>query len=142
MGIVSYSKDFIIDFVPEYGDNRTSDRPCIVRLRFISFGEARELQRVMAAKSKGADTQEKSMAIGQAIQKEKFISHIESVSGYFVEEVVDGKTHRKEVTSPEEFYLSAPSEVISEVLSAMEDSYKLTQGQAKNFERVSVGASS
>ena len=134
MAIISFSKDTVVDYVPEYGDNRVSSAPCVIRLRFIPFGEARELMRAQAAKSKGANTQEKVMAISQALQKEKFVSHIDGVSGYFV----DGK----EVTSSEEFYETASGALIFEVLEAMEDSAKLSEGQKKNSERAFVGASS
>ena len=133
MAIVSFSKDTIIDYVPEYGENRQSSDPCIISLRVVSFGQAREQQKVLAAKIKGADTQEKMMAISQALQKEQFVRHIESIKGYSVDD--------RAVTDIEEFYLTAPAEIIAEVLDAMQDSYKLSKGQSKNFERASVGAS-
>ena len=133
MAIISFSKDNIIDYVPEYGENRRSDDPCVISLRFISFGEAREQQKTLAAKSKGSDTQEKMMAISQALQKEQFVKHISCIKSYCVDE--------REVKDAEEFYLTAPAELIAEVLDAMQDSYKLSKGQLKNFERASVGAS-
>ena len=131
MAIVSFSKDTVIEYVPEYGDNRTSDNPCVIRLKFISFGAVREQLRVLSLKTKGAATQEKSMAIAQALQQAQFSSHIESVKGYTVDGV--------EVTDAEQFYLSAPAALIAEVFEAMQDSAKLSEAQAKNSERASGG---
>lgn len=133
MGIVSFCKDTIIDYVPEYGDNRKEDNPTIVGLRFISFGDARENAKLVAAKTKHSDSPEKSMGISQALQKEKFLKSIEYVKGYSV----DGK----EVTDTGQFYLSAPGELIFEILQAQECSHRLDKGQLKNFERASGGAS-
>lgn len=133
MAIISFSKDTVIDYVPEYGDNRTSESPCVVGLKFISFGESRENAKALAAKTKGADSPEKSMAISQAIQKERFLKNLAYVKGYSV----DGK----EVTDLEQFYLTAPGELICEILQAQECSHRLDKGQIKNFERASGGAS-
>lgn len=133
MGIISYSKDTVIDYVPEYGDNRKDDNPTIVGLRFISFGDARENARLQATKTRHADTPEKSMAISQALQKEKFLKSVEYVKEYKVDD--------KEVTDLEQFYLTAPGELISEILQAQECSHRLDKGQLKNFERASGGAS-
>ena len=133
MAIISFSKDTLVDYVPEYGGNRQSDDPCVVRLRFVPFGEAREYSRLIAAKTVGATSQEKIMVISQALQKEQFVKHVDSVSNFSV----DGK----EVSDAEGFYLSAPGELIAEVLDAMQDSFRLSKGQLKNSERVSVGAS-
>lgn len=133
MGITSFSPDTVVDYVPEYGDNRTSEKPCVVGLKFISFGEAREQQKMLAARSQRADTQEKSMDIAQALQKEQFTRHVTSIRNYDV----DGE----EVTDPGEFYMTAPADLITEILEAMQDSFRLSKGQAKNFERVSGGPS-
>lgn len=134
MGITSFSPKTVIDYVPEYGDNRETENPCIVGIRFISFGEAREQQKMLASRSHRADTHEKSMAVAQALQQEQFVKHIDYVKNYDV----DGE----EVTDPGQFYMTAPADLITEVLEAMQDSSKLSGGQLKNFERASGGASS
>ena len=111
MGICSFSKDTVVDYVPEYGDNRMSENPCVVGLKFISFGEAREQQKLLAARTQRIDTQEKSMAIAQSLQKEQFVKHVASITNYDV----DGE----EVTDPGEFYMTAPADLITEILEAM-----------------------
>lgn len=124
MAIVSFSKNTIIDYVPEYGGNRESSTPCVISLKYLSFGELREHQRLLAAKSKGARDQEKSMAIAQALQREQFVNHVVTIRGYLVDDV--------EVSDPNEFYDSAPVELITEILEAMQDSHRLNEGQQKN----------
>ena len=42
MAIISFGKDTLIDYVPEYGSNKDSDNPCVVRLRFVPYAKVLE----------------------------------------------------------------------------------------------------
>ncbi len=123
MAIISFDKDALVDYVPAYGNNRENDDPCVVRLRFVPYTKVQEYGRLIAMKAKAAG-QERLSDIGRDIQKRQFVESVESVSGYYV--------GAGEVTTAAEFYDTAPAELIYEVIKAMEDSVKLSEGQRKN----------
>ena len=60
---------------------------------------------------------------GQEIQRKQFTENVESISGYSV--------GSKEVTDPSEFYDTADTELVLEVIRAMESQSKLSEGQRK-----------
>ena len=64
------------------------------------------------------------MDINREVQKRQFIENVESVKGF----IVDGQ----ENTSVEAFYECAPAELIYEIIAALENSAKLSEGQRKN----------
>lgn len=129
MAIISFSKDTVVDYMPEYGGNRKSDNPCVVGIRFIPFGETIEIEKVRSARMRGVEP-EKVLEINQTLQKERFIKHIAYVKGFFV-----GET---EVTDAGEFYDTTPDDLMGEVLVAMRDSAFLSKGQVANFKQASV----
>lgn len=123
MAIISYSKDTLIDYIPEYAGNRDSESPCIVRLKFVPYAKVIEYSRLIASRAKGA-VDAKNISIAQEVQKKQFMDSVESVSGYYV----DGK----EEISASIFYETAPAELIHEIIRAMESAQKLNEGQRKN----------
>ena len=129
MAIISFSKDTVIDYIPEYGDNRKSIEPCILGIKFIPFGETVELERIRAARMRGVEP-DKVLDINQFLQKERFQKHIAYVKGYSV----DGA----EVTDAGEFYETAPAELVAEILLAMQDAFRLSKGQTKAFKQASA----
>ena len=133
MAIISFDKDAVIEYVPAYGENRESETPCVVRLKFVPYSRVQHYARIISAKAKGAAINEKIAEIAQEIQKKQFVESVESVSGYFI--------GAKEITTPSEFYETADTELILELIKAMESQQKLSEGQRKNFERAFVGLS-
>ncbi len=123
MAIISFDRNFVVDYMPAYAGNRESENPCVVRLKFVPYAKVQEYGRLIAIKVKGAG-QEKLSEIGRDIQRRQFIESVESVSGYYV--------GANEVTDASEFYNTAPADLIFEVMKAMEDSAKLNEGQRKN----------
>lgn len=125
MAIIGFDKDAVIDYAPEYGGNRDSENPCVVRLRFVPYSKVQQYSRLIALKNKDAknDTT-KAIECAQAVQKKQFCESVESVSGYFVA--------GREVTDPAEFYDTADTDLILEIIRAMESSARLTEGQRKN----------
>ncbi|MBE7413842.1 MAG: hypothetical protein HS130_00885 [Deltaproteobacteria bacterium] len=124
MAIVSYDPDELIEYMPEYGGNRESEDPCVVRLRFVPYSKVQAYSRQLAARCKGVEDREKIAEITHAIQKKQFCDSVESVSGYFIK--------GREVTKPEEFYATADTDLVVEILRAMESQSRLTGGQRKN----------
>lgn len=123
MAIISFSKDATIDYVPEYGGNRESEEPCIVRLKYIPYSRVQEYSRMIAARVKGLNDVKRIDCV-QDIQRKQFIDNVESVSGYYVD--------TKPVTDASEFYATAPAELIVELVQAMESAQRLSDGQRKN----------
>lgn len=124
MAIVSFDREAVTDYLPKYSGNRDSDDPCIVRLKFVPYSRVQHYSRVLAARTKGTTNPSKITEVGQAVQKKQFIESVEAVSGYYVGE--------REVTEPGEFYETADTELVIEIIRAMESASKLTEGQRKN----------
>ena len=125
MAIISFDKDALIDYAPEYGGNRDSDIPCIVRLRFVPYSKLQQYSRLIALRNKDAKSDvTKAIEAAQAIQKKQFVESVEGVSGFLV--------NGREVADPAEFYETADTDLILEIIRAMESSARLTEGQRKN----------
>ncbi len=124
MAIISFDQDTIIDYLPEYGGNRDSVDPCVVRLRFVPYSRMHQYSRLIAARTRGVADQSRVAEIAQSIQKKQFVENVESISGYFVEE--------REVTGAEDLYETADTDLVLEIIKAMESHSRLTEGQRKN----------
>ena len=129
MAIISFSKDTVIDYIPEYGDNRKSDNPCVIGIKFIPFGETIEIEKIRSARMRGVEA-EKILEVNQGLQKERFVKHIAYIKGYTVDGI--------DVTDVGEFYNTVPDDLMGEILVAMRDSFFLSKGQASNFKQASV----
>ena len=124
MALISFDRDTVVEYIPEYGGNRNSDTPCIVRLKFVPYSRVQHYSRVLAAKAKGAADPSKMAEFAHEVQKKQFTESVESVFGYYV--------GSKEVTDPQEFYDTADTDLVVEVLRAMESQSRLSEGQRKN----------
>lgn len=124
MAIISFSKDTLVDYIPTYCNNRESSDPCIVRLRFVPYSKVQDYSRQIAARLKGVTDPAKQTDISREIQKRQFMESVDSISGY----TVDGKV----VTTAEDFYDTADTDLITEVIKAMESASRLSEGQKKN----------
>lgn len=124
MAIVSFDKESVIDYIPEYGGNRESLDPCIVSLKFVPYSRVQEYSRLLAAKTRGIADQVRATELTHQVQRKQFIENVEAVHGYYVGE--------RRVTDPGEFYDTADTDLVVEVIRAMESNAKLTEGQRKN----------
>jgi len=125
MAIVSFDKDVLIDYVPAYCGNRDSEDPCVVRLKFVPYSRVQEYSRLLAARAGGATGDAvKTVNLSQSVQKKQFVENVASVSGYYIGE--------REVSGPEDFYESADTELVTEIIRSMENIHKLSEGQRKN----------
>jgi hypothetical protein len=124
MAIISFDPDSVVDYIPEYGGNRDSDDPCVVSLKFVPFSKVQHYTRIASARANGVSDKSKIAEITQSIQKKQFTENVETVAGYYVES--------REVTDPEEFYDTADTDLVLEVIRAMESHSRLTEGQRKN----------
>jgi hypothetical protein len=123
MAIISFDSEEIIEYVPSYAGNRDSEDPCVVRLKFVPYAKVQKYAKMISVQGSGKSAR-KQMEISQSIQKKQFMDSVESVSGYRI-----GST---DITDPGEFFESADTEIIIELIQAMENSQKLDEGQLKN----------
>ncbi len=124
MALHGFSEDDIIEYVPE--SERGSEDPCIVRLRFVPYSRVKHYSQVLASRIQGVTKNAKIVEQTQKVQRKQFTNSVESISGYYL--------GGEEVTDTGVFYDTADSDLIVEILGAMESHSKLTEGQAKNFE--------
>ncbi len=124
MSIISFDRDSIVDYIPEYGGNRESAEPCVVSMRFVPYSRVQEYSRLLAARTRGVADPVKVAEVTQHVQKKQFVENVESVSGYYV-----GSTR---VTNAGEFFDTADTDLVLEVIRAMESASRLTEGQRKN----------
>jgi len=124
MAIISFDRDAVVDYIPAYGGNRDSDSPCVVRLRFVPYSRVQHYSRMIAVRTRGVTDPEKVAEATHAVQRRQFVDSVESVDNYFVGE--------REVSDPEEFYDTADTDLVIEIIKAMESHARLTEGQRKN----------
>jgi len=124
MAIFSFDRDAVVDYVPAYGGNRDSSDPCVVRLKFVPYSRVQHYSRLIAARTRGAEALSRVAEVSQEVQKRQFTESVESISGYYVGE--------REVTDPGEFYETADTDLVIEIIRAMENQEKLLEGQRKN----------
>lgn len=124
MAIISFDKESILDYIPEYGGNRESADPCVVTLRFVPYSRVQEYSRLLAARTRGVADPVRVAELTQHVQKKQFVENVEAVSGYFVGD--------RKVSSPGEFFETADTDLVLEVIGAMESMSRLTEGQRKN----------
>ncbi|MBI2401112.1 MAG: hypothetical protein HYV23_08690 [Deltaproteobacteria bacterium] len=124
MSIVSFDRESIVDYIPEYGGNRESADPCVVSLRFVPYSRVQEYSRLLAARTRGVADSVKVAELTQHVQRKQFVENVENISGYFVGSM--------KVTSPGEFFDTADTDLVLEVIRAMESASRLTDGQRKN----------
>jgi hypothetical protein len=124
MAIISFDRDAVIDYIPEYAGNRNSDTPCVVMLRFVPYSRVQHYARVIAARARALSDPTKAAEVAHEVQKKQFVENVEMISGYFVGD--------EPVTDPGEFYDTADTELVTEIIKAMESHAKLTEGQRKN----------
>lgn len=124
MAIISFDKDNVIDYVPKFAGNRESTEPCVVSLKFIPYSKVQHYSRVIASRLKEHNDAENISLANHYVQKKQFVESVEKITNFFIND--------KQVESVEEFYESADSELIIEILEAMESQQKLSSGQIKN----------
>jgi hypothetical protein len=124
MAIISFDRDTLTDYVPAYGGNRESETPTLVSLRFVPYSRVQHYARAITARSKDVTERQKLVEITQEIQRKQFIESVDSVSNYYV--------GSREVVDSGEFYDTADTELIVEIIRAMESAQRLTEGQRKN----------
>ncbi len=116
------------EYVPRSERGKTN--PPHVVIKYSSNASSREAGRDLAdevGQNKNPAALNKALL---TLQREKFIKHVVGLHGFKDD---DGK----KVTDIGWFYDNAPTALVEEILIAMEDCRRLSEGQLKNFEGVS-----
>lgn len=134
MGIVSLSKDLVVEFVPEYDGNREvsddSDKT-IIGITPMNHLSVQESVRVLAEKLKGTSSDTAAMAkVSQQVQRKQFLEHVKFVKNYTV--LSEEGPVVLESDDVKGLYDTAPDDLIGEIIRAMESHTTLTDGQLKN----------
>ena len=124
MAITLFSKGQEIDYIPQYGGNRDSSDPAVVRLKYVPYEKVLAYGRQIAARTRVIKDQTKAIEVTHEIQKKEFMENVVSVSGFHAGGSV--------ITTAEDLWEHAPTELINELILAMEDAAKLSEGQRKN----------
>ncbi|HAS53457.1 MAG TPA: hypothetical protein DCS42_04620 [Nitrospiraceae bacterium] len=133
MAIITFDKDDVIEYVPV--SERNSENPTVVLMKHVTFAVAQKYQKMIAAQVKGMGgfNPEKIAENTRMIQKKQFCENVIGVRNFFVK--------GREISTSAELYEAADSKLIIELINAMEDSARLTEGQLKNFAQESGTAS-
>lgn len=122
MALISFDPDVAVEYIPE--SERDSDDPCVIMLKFVPYSKVQTYSRMIANKTKGVNGNAKIAEITQGVQRRQFEDSVESISNYSV--------GGKDITEAGDFYDTADTDLIIEVIHAMESAQKLTEGQRKN----------
>lgn len=133
MAIISFRPGQVIEYVPAYGGNRESDNPCVVPIKYVSYGTTQSYAKRLAELNRDTVDLEQRRLNVEALQEQQFIEQVESLRNY----MIDGK----EVSDPKEVYATADEVLILEILGAMQNAAVLNRGQLKNLSRVSGSSS-
>jgi radical SAM superfamily enzyme with C-terminal helix-hairpin-helix motif len=123
MAIQVFSPEEVLEYIPEYGKNRESESPCVVRLHYVPFVKTQEYARLISARSKHETDKARLAEIYQDVQKRQFLDNIVSISGF----TVDGK----EITTPSALWEFSAAGLIYELIAVMESPIKIREGLRK-----------
>ena len=133
MALNLYSRDKVIEYIPEWNSNRESDNPFVVKLKFLNYNEITIIQREIRNKAKGIEDPDQRGEVILEVQakmlKENIVG-IENVS-------VDGVP----IQSVSQFIELNIEDLIEELADAMTQITKMSEGERKNSEGASDGNS-
>lgn len=124
MAIIGFSRGQEVEFIPAYSGNRDSAEPCTIGIKYVPYEAVLSYSRQITSQTRNLKDQSKAIEVSQAVQKKQFIENVTSVTGFNVGE--------RAITTAAELWEVAPTDLISEIIGAMEDSAKLSEGQRKN----------
>lgn len=123
MAIISFDPDVSVKYVPKI-DRKNIDKEDVfyVDIKFVTQSKVDVYRSEISRKS---EDQKLSVIadVMRAVQKKQFINNVVGVHNY--------KVGEKEIKTSKDFYDSADSGLIEEILKAMEDFSVLSAGQKK-----------
>jgi len=123
MAIIGLKKGQIIPYVPESERYNETD-PCTLHIKYIPNAVVEDGARKIASSLKNARDTKMLVAVQQAAQKQQFIDNVVKIENYGI--------GGQPITTAEEFYEVADTALIQEIIRAMENADRLSEGQRKN----------
>ena len=137
MARTGYDEKEVIEWIPP-GEEFDKD-PFTVFMTHVSFkgvqAYAKRIGHRVTAQSRGVRDLSKiteiSTVVSEDVQKEQFCENVKRIKNYFVK--------GREITDVEEYFEVADNASIVEIITTMESSAKLSEGQVKNSPGASDG---
>jgi hypothetical protein len=138
MAIISFDEDEIIEYIPI--QERENKNPCTVLLRFMPFKKVQKYSRALTKDFRKESEGEKDFyrlreireEIEQAAQRKQFIENVVEIKNYSIKGQL--------VTDPGRFYDTADTDLIVDIMRAMQSAQQLSEGQKKTSSGPSDGA--
>lgn len=130
MAIISFDDEDVVEYIPE--SERQSKNPCIVCMKFLPFKKVQKYARAMTKDFRKESEGEKDFyrlreireEIELTTQRKQFIENVVEIRNYSIKGIA--------VTDPGRFYDTADTDLIVEIIQAMQSAQKLSEGQRKN----------
>ena len=127
MAVLSFDPDLSVDYVPQCDRaNMDKDDVCIIKLKHVTQKQVDIYRGQISRKAKNTNAEQRGEILRDA-QKKQFLDHVVGVVNYAVQ--IEGGV--KQIETAAELYDYGDSELIEEIILAMESRSKLSEGQKK-----------
>ncbi len=138
MAIISFDEDEVIEYIPI--QERENKNPCTVFLRFVPFKKVQKYAHALMKDFRKESDGEKDYnhlreireELEQAAQRKQFIENVVEIRNYSIK--------GQPVIDPGRFYDTADTDLIVDIIQAMQSAQRLSEGQRKNSLGPSDGA--
>lgn len=120
--MLNFEKEDWVTYMPAYGGNRDSDTPMTVEIHPLSFGETAKYTDAVHVKQRSrghVETNTSKVTRRQVIDNVRNLLNVIGISG-------------KAVETAAQLYDDTPSDLVKEIINAIEDISILTEGEVKN----------
>ena len=137
MALMSFKEGIVVDYVPAYGGNRQHKEKTVIGIRPMNNDGAIDFMSSFDKKLVDCGDEKEKAQVSKEVAKQSFVDHVAYVKNYQVEDEKDGIV---DITTGEALYTHASKALINEIAIAVENSSRLSEGQAKNFSGDSAGS--
>ena len=134
---MSFKRGIVVDYVPSYGGNRQHKEKTVIGIRPMNNDGAIDFMSSFDKKFVDCGDEKEKAQVSKEVAKQSFVDHVAYVKNYQVEDEKDGIV---DITTGEALYTHASKALINEITIAVENSSRLSEGQAKNFSGDSAGS--
>ena len=137
MGLMSFKRGLVVDFVPEYGGNRKLKEKTIIGIKPLNNDGSIDFMDELTKQLVDCDDRKEKARVSKEVAKESFCDHVAYIKNYTVLDE-DGK--EVDITTAAQLYADGSRGLINEITIAIENSSTLSEGQLKNFSGDSAGS--
>lgn len=120
--MLNFEKEDWVTYMPAYSGNRDSDTPMTVEIHPLSFGETAKYTDAVHVKQKGrgqVETNTSKVMRRQVVENVRNPLNVIGISG-------------KKVETSAQLHDDTPSDLVKEIINAIEDISILSEGEVKN----------